>query len=232
MNDLVSYQLDVNETGNAIASITMDDGKVNSMSPTMIAAIQAALDKAESDAAIVVISGREGKFSAGFDLRIMQEGPEAAKAMVKAGALLAERLVNFPFPVVIACNGHALAMGAFLLLSADYRIGTAGNFKLGLNETAIGMVMPAFGCEIARYSLTPQYYKRCLVTAELFDPVASLEPGFLDEVVEAQQLLERAKEKALELAGLDMAAFKATKLGARQAARDALREAIKNDYED
>ena len=230
MSDLVTYTKQENEGTNSIATITMDDGKANSMSPTMINAVNEAFDKAEADQAVVIFTGREGKFSAGFDLGVMAAGADALTEMLKGGAELAERLMNYPYPVVIACNGHGLAMGALLLLSADYRIGTLGKFKIGLNEVAIGMIMPSFGCEIARYALSHQYFKRCLVNAEIFAPQDALQPGFLDETVEVDQLMERALEKAQELAKLNMPAFKGTKLGARKEAREALRTSIEKDF--
>jgi len=225
MNELASYNKKEN-----ISIITLNDGKANSLSPTMIAAINAALDKAESDANTVVLTGREGRFSAGFDLSVFQQGGDALGEMLSGGAKLAERLMNFPHPVVVACNGHALAMGALLLLAADYRIGAQGNFKIGLNEVAIGMIMPAFGAEIARYALTPQYFKRSLVNAEIYTPDNAVTAGFLDEITPVENLAARAEEKAQELAKLNRGAFKGTKLGARKDALQALRAAIEKDF--
>jgi enoyl-CoA hydratase len=117
-----------------------------------------------------------------------------------------------------------------LLLAADYRIGSLGNFKIGLNEVAIGLTMPAFGCEIARYTLTPQYFKRSLINAEIYTPEEALFSGFLDEVVDPKDLMKRALEKATELSALNMAAFKGTKRGARKDALDALRQSIEKDF--
>lgn len=225
MTNPVSY-----ENNDSISIITLNDGKANSLSPTMIAAINAALDKAEQDQATVILTGREGRFSAGFDLAVFQQGAEALSEMLKGGAELAERIMRFPQPVIVACSGHALAMGALLLLAADYRIGTLGNFKIGLNEVAIGMTMPAFGCEIARYALTPQYFKRSLLNAEIYTPEDALRSGFLDEILDPEKLIKRATEKATELAGLNMGAFKSTKLNARKDALDALRASIEKDF--
>jgi len=225
MSELASYIKKEN-----ISIITLNDGKANSLSPAMIAAINAALDKAESDACTVVLTGREGKFCAGFDLSVFQQGGDALADMLSGGAKLAQRLMRFPYPVVIASNGHALAMGALLLLAADYRIGAQGAFKVGLNEVAIGMIMPAFGAEIARYALTPQFFKRSLINAEIYNPEKAVSAGFLDETVALENLLTRAEEKAQELAKLNMGAFKGTKLSARKDALDALDNAIKKDF--
>jgi enoyl-CoA hydratase len=125
MGKLVAYRLD-----DSIATITMDDGKVNVLSPMMLAELNVALDRALADRAVVVLTGREGIFSAGFDLSVLRSGGPETPAMLGAGFLLAERILSFPTPVIIACNGHAIAMGVFLLLSGDYRFGAAGAHKI------------------------------------------------------------------------------------------------------
>src|SRR5262245_27428807 len=125
MSNLVGYALE-----DAVATITMDDGKVNVMSPSMATALNTALDRAEADRAVVLLTGRTGVFSAGFDLGVLRAGGSEAAAMVRAGFELAERVLSFPLPVVIACPGHAVAMGVFLLLSGDYRVGVAGPYKI------------------------------------------------------------------------------------------------------
>ena len=129
-----------------IAIVTMDDGKANAFGPNMIAAVNASLDRAADDARAVLLTGRPGLFSGGFDLKVIRSGDvEAAKTMRLAGARLMMRLYGLPLPLVIAVPGHAIALGAFCLLTADYRVGTAGNFNIGLNETSIGMSLPPFG---------------------------------------------------------------------------------------
>ncbi|HYK66019.1 MAG TPA: crotonase/enoyl-CoA hydratase family protein, partial [Patescibacteria group bacterium] len=150
MTSPVSYEL-----RDSVATITMDDGKVNAMSPAMLSALNDALDKATSDRAIVVLTGRRGTFSAGFDLKVLGAGGPDAQQMVTAGFELGYRMLSFPAPIVVACSGHAIAMGAFLLLSADYRLGADGPFRIGANEVAIGITMPHFGVEICRQRLAP-----------------------------------------------------------------------------
>jgi enoyl-CoA hydratase len=198
----------------SIATITMDDGKVNALSPDMFAQVNAALDKA-ADAAVVVLAGRPGVFSAGFDLRVLQaRGPEAA-GMVRAGFELAVRLLTFPAPVLIACTGHAIAMGSFLLLSGDYRIGADGPYKITANEVSIGMTIPVAAVEVCRQRLSPAYLSRALTLAETFPPAAATAAGFLDLVVPASELADAAAAAAGRLAALDRAAHAATKLRVR-----------------
>jgi enoyl-CoA hydratase len=146
--------------------------------------------------------------------------------MLAAGARLAERLLSFPQPTVIACNGNSIAMGAFTLLSADHRIGAAGDFRIGLNEVAIGMTIPWFGLAIARHRLQRPYYDRCSVTGVLLDPQEAQTAGFLDAVVDAQDLADTAAHAAGVLTGVDRAAHLATKLRVREHVLAGIREGI------
>ena len=219
----------VYELKDSIATITMDDGKMNALSPGMLSELGAALDRAEAARAVVVLIGRQGVFSAGFDLQTLRTGGQEASEMFLAGFELSARLLSFPGPVVIACTGHALAMGVFLLLSGDHRIGAAGPFKLGANEVAIGLTMPFFGCEISRQRLTPAHFHRAVVNAEIFRPEEAVEAGFVDRLVAPSELPGVARAAALELAKLDRDVHTATKLRARAASLRAIRRAIDED---
>jgi enoyl-CoA hydratase len=214
----VDYSLE-----DGVATIVIDDGKVNVLSPATLGEIAAALDRAEQDEAIVVITGRERTFSAGFDLKCP---PEQAADMVGGGASLAERLLSFPMPVVAACNGNAIAMGAFMLLCSDLRIGVGGDFRIGLNEVAIGLTVPWFGVAVARHRLSPPYFDRCTVTGAMLDPEEAATAGFLDRVVAAEELRPAALEAAAELATLKLDAHRATKLRVREDALEGVRDGI------
>lgn len=211
-----------------VATIRLDDGKANALSLEMQAAINSALDQAEAANAAAVIVGREGRFSGGFDLRVLGSGDAAAgMEMLRGGFLLAERLLSFPTPVVIGCTGHAIAMGAFLLLSADYRIGAAGQFKIQANETAIGMTLPSAAVEITRHRLAPAHFQRALILAERYAPdEIAIEAGWLDGVAPAANVVAVAQAKGAELAGLNLATMKANKLRVRDPLLKALRAAI------
>ena len=225
MAALVSYRLD-----DSIATITMDDGKVNVLSPRMLAEINAALDRAEADRAVVVLSGRPGVFSAGFDLPLLRAGGADAIAMVRSGFELSERVLSFPMPVVIACTGHAVAMGVFLLLSGDYRVGASGPYKYTANEVAIGITMPFAAVEILRQRLAPAHFNRAVTIAESFTPDNAVEAGLVDEVVEACELERTARGVATAMLSLDMDAHAASKLRARAQALDAIRAGIDADF--
>jgi enoyl-CoA hydratase len=217
------------ERSGPVGTIRMDDGKVNCLSPRMLDDLGEALDRAESDGVTVLLAGREGVFSAGFDLNVLRPGGEAASQMVRAGFELAGRILSFPTPVVIACGGHAVAMGAFLLLSADVRIGADGPFKITTNEVAIGLTMPYAAVVICRNRLTPAAFNRAVVVADVSSPEAGVAAGFLDRVVPRADLLRTARETAAAVSQLDMAAHAATKRRARQDLLTSLRDAIEAD---
>jgi enoyl-CoA hydratase/carnithine racemase len=224
MTNPATYELD-----GRIATIRIDDGKVNAFSVPMLRAIHAAFDQAERDGALVVLTGRGGCFSAGFDLNVFARGGDEVLEMLTLGATLAERILSFPTPVVGACTGHALPAGAFLLLSADCRLGADGPFRIGLNEVRIGMTVPWFAIEIARQRLHPAHFDRAVVNSTMYGPSEAVTAGFLDRVVPASELRAASLEAAEALAQLDPAAHKATKLRARAGALDAVRRAIESE---
>ena len=224
MSDLVSYQLD-----DGIATLTLDNGKVNAISPDVIAAFHAALDRAEADGAIVIITGTPGMFSGGYDLKVMTSGPENAIALVAAGSGLARRMLAHPFPIIVACTGHAVAKGSFILLSADYRVGVEGPFRIGLNEVQIGMTMHHVGIELARDRLRRSYFNRSVINAEMFDPQEAVKAGFLDAVVAPEELMPTARAMAEQMKKLNMTAHANTKVKARKAFLETLDWAIEED---
>jgi len=226
MSELISYHLE-----DGIATLTLSNGKVNAISPDVIAAFNAALDQAVTDRAVVIITGTPGILSGGYDLKVMTSGPKEAVALVTAGSTLARRLLAHPFPVIVACPGHAVAKGAFLLLSADYRIGVEGAFSIGLNEVQIGMTMHHAGIELARDRLRKSAFHRSVINGEMFNPQSAVDAGFLDVVVSADELQAAALAAARQLKKINMTAHKNTKLKVRRALLETLDNAIVLDQE-
>lgn len=205
------------EVKDDVAVLGLDDGKANAVGHHLLDALNGGLDRAEAEAKTVLIVGREGMLSAGFDLKEMTKGPDAAAALVDKGARTLLKLFSHPQPVVMACTGHAIAAGAFLLLCADSRIGGAGEFKIGLNETAIGMTIPVFGQELARCRLNPRHLTRAFVQAHLYDPDASVDAGFLDRVLPMDQVVEQAFNEAVRLTDVAGEAYGGNKRNIRSA---------------
>ncbi|MFT5443877.1 MAG: enoyl-CoA hydratase [Myxococcota bacterium] len=225
MSDAVTF-----EVSDDVAIIRLDDGKANALSPDMLAAINSALDQAEDAGLAVLLTGRPNRFSAGFDLSVMREGgPAAAKGMVLSGAKLALRVARFPAPVVVASTGHALAMGAVLLMAADTRIGTEGDFKIGFNEVAIGMTTPVFLAEMARARMPITEFFRGTVQAHIYDPSSALDAGFYDRIAPADKAFDIALAEASRLAKLPRGAYVRTRAVVREKALQAIEETMEVD---
>jgi len=225
MSDSVSFQ-----SAGDVAILRIDDGKANALSPAVLDAIGGCLDQAEEAGQAVLLVGRPGRFSAGFDLSVMREGgPGAARAMVTDGAQLALRLGRHPGPVVVACTGHALAMGAVLLMAADTRIGAEGDFKIGFNEVAIGMATPIFLLELARERLSKRHFLKATVQAEIYAPGPAVDAGFLDRTTPADGVFDEALAEAERLAKLPRRPFLRTRALARGANLDRIESTFEVD---
>jgi len=195
-----------------VSIITLNDGKANVFSPEMSKTISSLLDEVPDDKGSLVITGRPGIFSAGFDLKIISSGDASAvSSMIKTGFTLLARVYNFPRPVIAACSGHGVALGAFLLCCADYRIGAKGQFIVQANETRNNMSIPTPILEISKTRISKTHWYRAILNAEAYPIEKAIEPGYLDEVVEAESLMTRAMEVANDLATLGHPHYKTTK---------------------
>jgi enoyl-CoA hydratase len=223
MSDRVTYRLD-----KGVATISMDEGKVNVMSTAMLRDLDAALDRAEKDQAILVLrSARKDIFSAGFDLKLFAANdPQRSLEMVKAGAELALRLMSHPFPTIGIMQGHAFPMGTFLLLACDVRIGARGKFRMGLNEVAIGISPPGFAIELARSRLHPAWLSRTVTLGEMFEPDEAVLAGLLDHVVAGNEVERTMEDVVTAMRGLHMPSHASAKQRLRAGAIAAMRAAI------
>jgi enoyl-CoA hydratase len=224
MTDLVFYEL-----RDGVAHITMDDGKVNALSPAMFAGLNASLDQAEADGASVILRGREGTFSAGFDLKVLTAGGPGARSLVRTGFELATRIFDFATPVVAACPGHMIAMGVFLVQAADFRIGASGPFRVTCNEVKLGLTMPHAALDLCRPRLNPSHFYRAMTLSQVYTPEEAVDAGFLDRAVTPDRLDQAAREAASALNELDRGAYQATKARIRGASSRAIRESIERD---
>jgi enoyl-CoA hydratase len=221
---LLSYDLT-----DDVARITMDDGKVNALSPAMLAQLNAAFDRATADQAIVMFTGRQGVFSGGFDLKVLSAGGSEAGTMVRAGFELAARLLDFPVPVLTVARGHAIAMGAFLMMASDYRLGTSGPFRITCNEVKLGLTMPGAAIELCRPRLAPAPFYRAMTLSDVFSPEEAVAAGFLDRTVSPARLDEAVGDIVTALKELDLDAYRQTKQRVRGSISQAVKDAIERD---
>lgn len=228
---LVGYRIAAADGGATVAVLTFDDGKANALSHAAIDAVDSALSRAlDDDAGAVVLCGRPGRFCAGFDLSVMTEGQDGARRLLGHGAELWLRLLEYPRPVVVAATGHALAAGAITLIAADHRVGATGEFKIGLNEVAIGIPVPAFVVEMARARLSRRHFTAATSLAHLYGPPDAVDAGYLDELAEPDAVVATAVDRALTLAStLKRRAFEVTRSHDRAALVTTVRSLLDDD---
>lgn len=210
-----------------VSILTMDDGKVNAFSFAMIDAVNDCLDRAPKNSGALLIKGRPGVLSGGFDLKVIRGGdPDRLFTLVEAGCKLIWRIACHPRPVVVACSGHGVALGAFLLLVTDWRVGAEGPFQVGLNEVRDGLPLPAFFREIARPRIPNDWFIRCYMHSEMFTPSDAVAAGFLDMAVPGVELDAIAMREATRLARLPHPAYRI----AKERDRGRLEEPVFRDF--
>lgn len=224
MSELVKVEIN-----DGVATLTLQNGKVNALGSAVFAELNAALDQAEEQNLIVVLKGSPGIFSGGYDLKEMSQGMDVAVKLVTIGSKFTRRLLSTPCPVIGVCEGHAIAKGCFMMLSCDYRIGTAGDFNLGLNESAIGMTMHHAGIELARQRMPKRFFNRSVMNAEMYDPETAVEAGILDVVLPHEEVDAKVEQTVAHFKALVRHAFSATKVKAREEMLAALDKGIEID---
>lgn len=224
MSDLLSYELN-----DDVATIHLDDGKANAFSNLMFDAVNAAMDKADADAKIIVIRGRDGIFSAGYNLKELMLGGDTAVQLVKRGSEFAVRMMETRKPIIVAGDGHIIALGAFLFLAADYRISRKGPFQVGLPETANGLPMHNFGRELAMPRLSQRHFSRAFINGEMFSADAAVEVGYVDEAVDDVDAAIAARIAFFKSISLN--AFAINKPRGHQTLMPGLKQAIQDDLD-
>ncbi|NRA67913.1 MAG: crotonase/enoyl-CoA hydratase family protein [Pseudobacteriovorax sp.] len=215
MSDLIKSHIE-----QGVATLSMNSGKVNAFDHNLIDALKSKFDELKVDATVKAISltGQEGVFSAGFDLKIMKSGPSEAEALIKSGGELLRDLYLYPKPLVFAAGGHAIAMGAVMLMVADYRIGVTGEFKTGLNETHIGMALPEFFIALCKERVPLNLQTQAIILGELYPSYDARDYGFYDVVSTPDQLDDQCFDKTKEIADyIEPKAFAENKRRLREA---------------
>ena len=204
----VSYNLD-----KGIAHIAFDDGQKNVINHDVLDQLEGAWETAQSEAKVIIISGRPGSFCAGYDLSVMMgEDPSAAIELGARGGKLAYKIFGSDKPVVGCSMGHAFTIGALWLACCDVRIGEEGNFKYGMTEVALNVGFSPWLLVPLREAIHPRYFNSVVMHSRVFQPSEARDAGFIDELLPEGSGLERAKQVAAELSELPSQAYTATKI--------------------
>ncbi len=200
-----------------VALVRMDAGKANAISPAFLDAMNRLLDEIErSPAQAIVLTGTGKAFSAGLALPLLIEldRPHMTTFIDSFNRTMV-RLFDVTRPMVAAVNGHAIAGGCVLAMQADYRLITDAPCKIGLNEVVLGIGLPTVVVETLRCQVPPASLLPIALEGRLFAPAEALALGLVHEVVPEARLLERAMEKARELAALPASAVRQVKASLR-----------------
>ena len=212
---------------NDISIIKLDDGKANAFSYDMLSQVNELLKKVPRDSGALVITGREGLFSGGFDLKTLATGDmEKITKMVLLGYRLLLELFSFDRPIVAAVSGHSIALGLFVTCSADYRIAIDGKYVCQANEVRNNMDIPTQIMEIIRARVNKKYFYSAVYHSDAYSVQDSIEVGYIDEVVSEDQFMKRVMEKAKELATLPHPFYANTKKTAQDDVRQKIADAI------
>jgi enoyl-CoA hydratase len=220
-----STMIDYVEEGQ-VAILRLARGKGNALNLDLVTALADALDRLDkSPARAGIITGQGNVFGAGVDLLALAEGgPDYIRKFVPVMLRSFERLATFPKPLVAAVNGHAIAGGAILMMACDQRLLARGTARIGLTEVLVGVVFPAWALEIVRFATPPQHFSTVICTGRTWQPEDALARGLVDELVEPERLLDRAREVAAEMAAISPSVFSKTKLAVRRPMLEAARE--------
>jgi enoyl-CoA hydratase/carnithine racemase len=205
-----------------IRVLTMDRPPVNALSGELLIRIRQSLADAQAaGATAVVLTGREGMFSAGLDLvELLTLDRTRLEAFLGAFFDLMGDLAAAPIPVVAAISGHCPAGGTVLSLFCDVRIMAAGDYGIGLNEVRVGIPMPRVVAELAVRTLGARRAEEALVAGRLYDPRAAAELGFVDEVAPLGEVVPRSIARARDLVAAPPYALAVTRERLRSDLRD------------
>ncbi len=214
-----------------VASLEMNDGKVNVMTFDMLAALSEAVENARWENAVLVIrSGAAKAFSAGFDVKVLSSGDaDAARRLLTAGARLLIQILTHPQPVVAICEGHAYPMGAFILQAADIRLGAHGDYRIGLNEVSIGIPVPDFALALVRSRVPENLRIKVTALGRMLTPSEAMNAGFLDQLLDATEIDAALAAHIQDLRRINQPAHASTKRRLRAETVRSIEQAIGGD---
>lgn len=188
MTDLEIIQHD------AIHELRLSRPPVNALNPELVSSLRkAVLAAPQNGARGIVLSGHAGLFSAGLDVpTLLQLDRDAMARFWKQFIGLCEALARSTIPIVAAITGHSPAGGAVLTLYCDYRIMARGDFRIGLNEVQVGLVVPEIIQAAMRRLIGAHRAERLMVAGSMVDSEQAHRIGLVDELIDTELVVGRA----------------------------------------
>lgn len=209
------------EARGSVTLLRLDHGKVHAVDTELFDELIETLDGLEGvdSARALVVTGTGKAFSAGVDLfRVLDGGRDYLETFLPALSRGLHRLFTFPRPVVAAINGHAIAGGAILACACDARLMARGSGRIGVPELRVGVPFPSMPLEVLRFAVGARHLQELVYGGATYTPEEGLTRGLVDEVVEPEELLDRAFDRANAYAELPGEAFRMTKEALRRPA--------------
>jgi enoyl-CoA hydratase len=210
----VSEPVRVDDRDGGVRWITLDRPPANALDESLLHALEAALAEAEEDDAVraVVIRGDGRFFSGGFDLRAPRRAGDAVTEMIRLYRESHRRLLALPKPTVAAVNGHALAGGLVLALACDHRVAVDADYRIGLNETAIGAAFPGVAMEIVRLRLSHAAATELVLGAEVFPASELVRFGVVGHLTPRDEFADAVDGLASRVAAYPREAYRHAKI--------------------
>lgn len=208
------------EAHGSIVVLRLDHGKVNAIDTELFEDLEKALGELSPDRPdALVITGNGRAFSAGVDLfRVRAGGREYLESFLPALTRGLHALFTFPRPVVAAIDGHAVAGGAILACACDARLVARGSIRIGVPELKVGVPYPTLPLEVLRHAVGARNLQEVVYGGATYPPDEAQARGLVDEVVDPDELMERALERARAYGALPADAFRHTKEALRRPA--------------
>lgn len=178
----------------SILELRLNKPPVNALGPELNPTLRDAIGSAASEGACaVVLSGRPGMLSAGLDVPVMRDlDRDGIVAFFTDFFDLLATIANSPIPIAAAITGHAPAGGAVLAILSDYRVMAEGDYRIGLNEVAVGLKVPP-GVQVAVQNLVGhRQATRMCMQAQMLTVNKAHEIGLVDEVSPVHEVVQRA----------------------------------------
>ena len=205
----------IDHTG-GIRELRLARPPVNALNTEMLRALIAAVDGAAREVAALLITGRPGMFTAGLDVRAILELDRGGTNEMFIELWRVQRSISHSaVPVIFGLTGHSPAGGTVLAIHGDYRVMALGDFRIGLNETQVGL-FPGAVIHGAFRRLTGGHGAQLITRGALIDPTSALRVGLVDELCEVSQVAARALEVAREFCALPRDAMLKTRALARR----------------
>lgn len=204
---------------NKIAILTLDRSRSNPINSEMVEELRDIIRNIDQDenALGLIITGKEGFFSAGVDLiELYNYNEDELRGFWTNFLDFVSIFAAFKKPAIAAVNGHSPAGGCVLALCCDYRIMADGKYVIGLNELPVGLIVPNSIFQLYSFWIGKAKAYRFLLEGKLLSPEEALSNGLIDEISRPESIITAAERQMQKFIQFNQTTWQQTKLNLRQ----------------